>query len=125
MPTLQVRVWAENTGVGVSQWAAETIGIWQNKCGLTTQRIDNKVREHVWEIAQSMSIINKQGASPEQWDILIDRCVTRISDLVSKRPLWNRYMADKTNIDGVIVKAALDELPEVGLRQRKIMLKET
>jgi hypothetical protein len=37
MPTLQVRVWAENAGVGVSLWAAETMGIWQDKGGLTTQ----------------------------------------------------------------------------------------
>ena len=68
MPTLQVRIWAENTRVGVTQWVAETMGmvILQDKGGLTTQRIDNKVRERVWEIAQSMSIINKQGASPEQ-----------------------------------------------------------
>jgi hypothetical protein len=125
MPTLQVRVWAENAGVGVSQWAAETMGIWQDKGGLTTQRMDNKVRERVWEIAQSMSIINKQGAGPEQWDLLIDRCVTRISELESKRPLWKRYMADKTNLDGQKLKAALDEFAEVGLRRRKNRLEET
>jgi len=29
MPTEQVPLWAENTGIGVSQWEAETIGIWQ------------------------------------------------------------------------------------------------
>jgi len=52
MQTLQVRVWAENAGVGVRQWAAETVGIWQDKSGSKTQRIDNKVRERVWEIAQ-------------------------------------------------------------------------
>jgi hypothetical protein len=40
-------MWAKNAGVGVSQWAAKTIGIWQHKGGLTTQRIDNKVRERV------------------------------------------------------------------------------
>jgi len=76
MPTRQVRVCAENAGVGVSQLAAETMGIWQDKGGLTTQRIDNKVRQRVWESVQSMSIINKQGAGPEQWDLLIDRWVT-------------------------------------------------
>jgi len=125
MPTLQVRVWAENTGVGASQWAAETMGIWQDKGGLTTQRIDNKVRECVWEIAQSMSIVNKQGAGPEQWDHLIDHCVTPISDLESKRPLWKRYMADKTNLDGQKLKAALDEFAEVGLCWRKNTLEKT
>jgi len=62
--------------------------IWQDKGGLTTQRIDNKVRERICEIAQSMSIINEQGTRPEQWDLLIDCCVTRISELESKRPLW-------------------------------------
>jgi hypothetical protein len=76
MVTIQAWVWAENTGFGVSQWAAETMGIWQDKGGLTTQWMDNEVRERVWEIAQSMSIINRQGAGPKQWDILNDRCVT-------------------------------------------------
>jgi hypothetical protein len=90
MFTLQVRVWAENTGVGVSQWAAETMGIWQNQGGLKTQQIDNKLSESVWEIAQSMSIINKQGASFEQWDLLLDCCITRISDVESRRPLWKQ-----------------------------------
>jgi hypothetical protein len=59
MPTLQVRVWAENAGVGVSQWAAETMGIWQDNGGLMTQRMDNKGRERIWEIAQSLSIMKK------------------------------------------------------------------
>jgi len=81
MATLEVRVWAENPGVGFSQWAAETMGIWQDKGGLTTQWIDNKVRECIWEIAQSMSIIHKQGAGPDQCDLLINRWVTRISEL--------------------------------------------
>jgi hypothetical protein len=36
MPTLHVRVWAENTGVGVSQWAADTMRIWHDQGGLTT-----------------------------------------------------------------------------------------
>jgi len=125
MPTLQVRVWAENAGVGVSQWAAETMGIWQDKGGLATQRIDNEVRERIWEIAQSMIIINKQGAGPEQWDLLIDHCITRISELESKRPLWKQYMADKTNLDGQKLKAALDEFAEVGLHQRMNRLEET
>jgi hypothetical protein len=76
IPPLQVLLWAENAGVVVSQRAAGTMGIWQDKSGLTTQRMDNKVMEHVSEIAQSMMIINKQGASPEQWNLLINRCVT-------------------------------------------------
>jgi len=125
MLTLQVHVLAKNACVGVSQWVAETIGIWQDKSGLTTQRIHNEVREHILEIAQSMSIISEQGASPEQWDLLIDRCVNRISDLESKRPLWKQYMADKTNFDGQILKAALDVFAEVGLHERKKRLKET
>ena len=124
-PTLQVRIWAENAGVGASQWAAEPTGIWQDKGGLTTQRIDNKVKERVLEIAQSVSIINKLGAGPERWDLLIHRCVTRISELESKSPLWKRYMADKTNLDGRKLKAALDEFSEVGLRQRMNRVQES
>jgi len=72
MPTVQVQVWAENTCVGVSQWEADTVGIWQEMGGLTTQWKDNKLREHVWEIAQSMTISNKQGAMHDQWDLLIN-----------------------------------------------------
>jgi hypothetical protein len=125
MPTLQVRIWAENACVGVSQLAAETMGIWQDKGDLTTQRMDNKVRERVWEIAQSMSIINRQGAGPRKWHLLIDCCVIRISEPESTRPLWNRYMADKTNLDGQKLKAALDEFADVGLRRRKNRLEET
>jgi len=92
---------------------------------LTTQRIDNKVRKCVWEIAQFMSIINKQGAGPEGWDLLIDQCVTRISDQGSKRPLWKWYMAEKTNLDGQKLKPALDEFSEVGLYRSNDQLEET
>ena len=99
--------------------------IWQDKGGLTTQRIDNRVRERVWEIAQSMSIINKQGAGPKQWDLLLDHCVTGLSDLESKSPLWKQYMGDKINLDGQKLKAALDEFTEVSLHKRKIRLEET
>jgi hypothetical protein len=69
MLTLQVRVWAENANVGASQWAAATMGIWQDKGGLTTQQMDNKVMELVWEIAQTLSTIHKQCTSPKQWDL--------------------------------------------------------
>jgi len=76
MLTVQVRVWAKNAVVGVSQRAAETMGIWQDEGGLTTQRIDNTVRECIWAIALSLSIINKQGTGPEKWDLLLDHCIT-------------------------------------------------
>jgi hypothetical protein len=125
MPTLQVSVWAKNAGVGVSQWAAETMGIWQDEGGLTKQRIDNKGRECVWEIGQSISSINKQGSDTEQWDHLIDRCITQISDLVSNWPLMKRYMADKTNLDGEKLKGALGEFAEIGLWRMKNRLKQT
>ena len=125
MPTLQVCAWVKYTGIGANQWAADTMGIWQDKGGLTTQRIDNKVRERVWEIAQSMSIINKQGAGPEQCNLLIDRCVTGNSHLACKWPLWKQYVADKTNLAGQRLKAALDEFAEVGLRRRKSTLEDT
>jgi hypothetical protein len=84
MPTLHILVGAEIASVGVSQYAAGRIGILLNKGGLTTQWIDNKVREHVCEIAQSISIITKQAAGPDQWNPLIDHCVTSNSDLESK-----------------------------------------
>jgi len=125
MPTHQVCNWAENTGVGVNQWAADTMGIGQDKGGLTTQRIDNEVRECVREISQSTNIINKLGDSSEQWDILSDHCITRISDLESQRPLWKRYMADESNLDGQTLKAALAWNMEVGLRLRNHMIEET
>jgi len=72
-----------------------------------------------------MSIVNKQDASHEQWDLLIDRCVTRMSHLGSKRPLWKRSMPDKTNLDGQNLKAALDKFAEDGLRRRRNRLEET
>ena len=72
-----------------------------------------------------MSIINKQGAGPEQWDLLIDCCITRISDPQSNKPLSKRYMADETNLNGQKLEAALDEFTEVGFRRRKNRLKET
>ena len=125
MPTVQVRVWAENAGVGVSQWVAEMMGIWQDKCGLTTHLIDNEVRERIWDIAQSMSSINKQGAGPEQWDLLIDHCVTQISDLASQWPHWKWYMVAKTILDHQKINTALDEFADVGLHCRKNTLKET
>jgi len=91
------------------------MGIWQNKGGLTIHRIDNKVREHIWEITQSMSLFNKQGTGHNQWDLLIDRYVSQISDLVSKWPLWKWYMADRTNLNGQELKAGLDVVVEFGL----------
>jgi hypothetical protein len=75
-----------NAGVGVRQWVVQTMGIWQDKGGLTTQRINIKVGERVWEIAQSMSLMIKQGTGPEQWDLPIDHWVNQINDLESTRP---------------------------------------
>jgi len=89
MRTLQVRICAKNTCGGVRQWAAETMRIGQENGGLTEQQIDNQVRERIWEIAQSMGIMDKQGAISEQWDIIIDGCVTRIGDLASTGHFWN------------------------------------
>jgi len=119
MATRWVQLSAENAGVGGTQWEEETIGSWQEKGGLTTQQKENKVRERVWEIAQSMSISNKEGTCPKQWDILINSCVTSISDLASKKPFWKRSMADKTILDGEKLVAALDEFAEVCLCQWK------
>jgi len=76
MATLQVRVGAANAGVAVSQWVAESMGIWNDMGGLTTQWIDNTVRKRIREIAQSMSVIIKQGQDSKYWDLLIKCCVT-------------------------------------------------
>jgi hypothetical protein len=115
MAILQVPISAENASVGVSQRAAETLGIWQDKGGLTTRQIDNTVRKPVCEIAQSTSIINLQGSGPEQLNLLVDHCITGISNLESKWALWKHYIADKNKVDGQILKAALGEFTEVGL----------
>jgi len=125
MLTLQVHIWAENAGVGVSHWAAETMGIWQENGGFTTQWIQNKMREPIGEIAQLMSISNEQGTNLEQWDVLIDHCVSQISDLVSIRPLRKWYMADKTLLDGQKLKAALHKFAEVAHCGRNNWLEET
>jgi hypothetical protein len=76
LPTLQVGVWSEHTGVGVRRWAAEIIGIWQDKGSLTIQQKNNKVGDNGWESVQSMSSTKKQGAGPEQWNLLTDHCIT-------------------------------------------------
>jgi hypothetical protein len=115
---LQVRVWAENASVGVCQWAAETMGIWQDKGDLTTQQIDNQVREGVWAIVWSMSIMNKQGTGTGQWDLLIHCFFTRISDLEYKRQLWKWFMVDETNLNGQKLEVALDEFAEVVVWRR-------
>jgi hypothetical protein len=45
MSTFQVHGWGENAGVGVSQCAAETMAMKHDKGSMTTQQIDNAVRE--------------------------------------------------------------------------------
>jgi hypothetical protein len=125
MPTQQVCFWAANAGVGVSHWAAETIGIWQDKGGLTTQQIDQQVREGVSNIAQSMSMINKQGKGPEQRNLLIELCVTRDRNLEFNRPHWKRCMADKTELNYVKLNAPMGKIAEVGLHRRTIRLEDT
>lgn len=49
--------------------------------GLTTQQMDYHVREHVCEIDQSMTIIDKQSVDLAQCPPQINHCVTQISDL--------------------------------------------
>lgn len=76
MPNLHLPSCVETAGGGVSQSAAETIGIWQDRSGLTTQRIDNTVRKCIYDIAQSLSIIHIEGAGPEQYNLLIAHCIS-------------------------------------------------
>jgi len=89
------------------------------------QWIDNKVGEHIWEIAQSISVINKQNAGPKAWNLLIDCSVTRISHLASQRLLWKWYVADKTNTNGYKLKTALREFTDNGLCLRMNRIHET
>jgi len=115
MLTLQVHIWAENAGVEVSQWAPETIGIWQEKGGLKTQQKANNVRDRVREIALSMSISNKLGSGPRKWHLLIDPCISRIRDMWSKWLHSKCYSADKTILNGQKLNTVLDWVTEVGL----------
>jgi len=110
---------AENASVGHSKWAAETIELWPEKVHSTMQWKDNNVRECVWEVAQSMSISNKLGVSPEQLELLINRCGTRIGDLASTRPLWKWSMTDRTVLEGRQLEAAHDVFAEDDLHWRK------
>jgi len=119
MTTQHVHLWAENAAVGVCQWVAETMGNWQEKGGMTKQWKDNKVREHIREIAQYMRITNKLGIGPEKWDLIIDHCVTQISDMASQRPLWIWFMPDKTICNGQKLKVPLDKFTEVEYPQTK------
>jgi len=99
--------------------------IWQDKGGFTTQWIDDILREHFWEITQSISIINKQGTGPEQCNLLFNHCVTRLNGLASKRPLGQWFMPGMTNLDGEKLMEALGKFWEVGLRQIKSVVEET
>jgi len=119
MPTKHVRLWAKNAFVGVRHLAAETLGIRQAKSGLTTQPTDNKVREHVWEITQSRSISSKLAAGTNQWDLTIDRCITRLSDLASKRLLWKSYFVDKTILNSQKLRAENGQFPGIGVHRKK------
>jgi len=47
MPTQHIRLWAANASVGVGQWVAKNMAIWQEKGGLTIQQKDNEVRKDV------------------------------------------------------------------------------
>jgi len=114
-----------NTGVGVSQLAVVTMGIWRGKGGLTTQHKDNQVRERLCEIAQSIRISNNHGAGPEQWDPPIDHRITQISDVASKTPHWKWFKADKIINNGQKPKAARHEFPDVRLQRRRISINET
>jgi len=62
-----------------------------------------------------MSITAKLDTGPKQDNHLIDCCISQIGDLESKSPLWNWYMADKTNLDGQGLKRVVDKFSEVGL----------
>lgn len=125
MPTLQVCVWAETAGIGVSQLGAEAMRIWQEKSDLTTQQIKDNVRERIFDITQSMSIINKQGPGSAEWDLLINHFITQICNLATVLPLWILYMPPETDLDGQKLRPLLDEFTAVGFRRRKLRLYKT
>ena len=101
------------------------MGICHEKGGLTTQRKDITIREPVCLIVQSMSIRNKQGTDPDKWDLLIDYCLTGISDQASKTQFSKWCMADQTNLDGQKLEVTLNEFAEIGLYQSEIRINET
>jgi hypothetical protein len=59
MASRHVHVSVGYAGVGVTQRATDATGIWQDNDSLPTQPMDIKVREIIWEIAQSIHTIDK------------------------------------------------------------------
>jgi len=72
-----------------------------------------------------MTISNKEGAGPKPWDLPIDQGVCLIGNLASKWLLSKFYMADKTNLDGQKLMAAVNEFTEDGLRRRQNTMDKT
>jgi hypothetical protein len=72
----------------------------------------------------SMTIINNEAAGLRQRDLLLDHCVTELSNLVSNMPLWKCKLADKNNFDNETLKAALYLFTEIGSYHIKNMLQE-
>jgi hypothetical protein len=92
---------------------------------LTPQWKNCKLREQTWEIVQSMSISTIQHTVQEQRDLLLERCITLMSDLISKRLLWKWYMADKTHLNHQKLKAACDKINEVGIHRETNSIDKT
>jgi len=72
-----------------------------------------------------MSSRTKLGTEPKQWDLLMNLCITGMSDLASKRPHWKCYMADNTIHDGQKLKAVLAIFAAFGLYRRKNRIDNT
>jgi hypothetical protein len=107
MPTQQVYFWAMIAVVGVSQWAADSMGTGQEKGGLTMQWKDNKLRDTIWGIAQSLFSTIQLGTGPVQWDLPINCTIIEISNLAPERLLWRRFTSDKAILNGQKCQPAL------------------
>jgi len=60
-PNAQFHIRADNAGIKIRQWAPQMIVIWQDKGALTTQSMENPVRECMRGIALFNKISNMHG----------------------------------------------------------------
>lgn len=117
MPPEHVSIWSEDSGVVVFQWPPETMSIRLEIGHFTTELKDIQVREHLLDFAESITFSKKLCACPNQYNFLIDYCITQISDPACISTLVTWYMADNTIHDSQIPKAAYNKLTAGGLRQ--------
>jgi hypothetical protein len=101
------------------------MGIWWEKCSLTTEWKVNQVRKHVCTIGPSIRISNELDTNPKQWDILPNCCITSYSILATNRPIRKAYITDKTIQDSQYLEAAHVQFAMNGLCGRHNEINET